>query len=239
MLVLVATLATIAYNRLAASGYISGASPQLVSGGYPTIVTPAAYAFSIWGLIYLGLVAFSIYQLLPANAAKFRGVRTIYILSCLLNCAWIYAFSWEQIGLCLAIIIGLAALLLLINFRLRGILPTRDTWWAQAPMGVYFGWVTAASLVNLMLYLRSADSPMANSASVGASILIFSAICAVVVRLTLQNFFYPLAVAWAATAIAVQQSGSTPIVVAAAVAVIICLVTTGTFVIHLRDSSTP
>jgi len=238
VLVLLATVATIAYNGLAASGYIGGSSPQAISAKYPTIVTPAAYAFSIWSLIYVGLLAFSIYQLFPATAARFRDVRTIYILSCLLNCAWIYTFSLEQIGLCLAIIIGLAASLLLINIRLRGILSTRDTWLAQAPMGVYFGWVTAAALVNSMLYLKSADSPIAISPSAGAAILILAAACAVLVRITLQNFFYPLAVAWAATAIAIQQSGSMPSVVASAVAVIICLVTTGTFVTHLRDSST-
>ena len=53
----------------------------------------------------------------------------------------------------------------------------------------------------------------------------------------IENFFYPLAIAWGLTAIAVKQSGQTAIVVAAAVGVIVCLVTTGSVVTRLKDAS--
>lgn len=109
----------------------------------------------------------------------------------------------------------------------------------QAPLGIYFGWVTAATLVNFMVLLayRGVDlSPL--SGKVLASLLIVIATaCAVLVRVKWWNFFYPLAVAWALTAIAVNQSGNTPIVVAAAFGVVICFVTTGSFVVNLKDST--
>jgi hypothetical protein len=53
----------------------------------------------------------------------------------------------------------------------------------------------------------------------------------------LRDYFFPLAVAWALTAIAVKQSGNTAIVVATAVGVVICIVTAGTVVVNLKDSS--
>ena len=71
----------------------------------------------------------------------------------------------------------------------------------------------------------------------GVLLILFAAAMAVVVRLKLRNYLYPLAIAWALTAIAVKQGGHTSIVVAAAAGVVICLVTSGSVVTSLKDSS--
>src|SRR4051794_35270801 len=104
ILVMLATLVTIAFNALAAVGHINNVTPAEISARYPTVFTPAGYAFSIWSLIYLCLIAFSIYQVLPSKLERFRGVRTLYIASCVLNCAWIYFWHHGYIGLCVLII---------------------------------------------------------------------------------------------------------------------------------------
>lgn len=70
ILVLAATIGTIVFNSLAAMGRVGGVTPAEISAKYQTMITPAGYAFSIWSLIYVGLIAFSIYQLLPANLAS-------------------------------------------------------------------------------------------------------------------------------------------------------------------------
>ena len=85
--VIAATVGVIVFNYLAASGALGGIETGAVSDKYPTLVTPAGYAFAIWSLIYLGIVAFSIYQALPKNLERFRFLRTVYILSCAANCA--------------------------------------------------------------------------------------------------------------------------------------------------------
>jgi hypothetical protein len=237
LLVLIATIATIIFNGLAGAGYINGVTPEVVSNKYPTALTPAGYAFSIWSLIYLGLLAFSVYQLLPTNLQRFRPVRSLYILSCLLNCAWIYFFHYDQIGICLGLILLLLATLLVINIKLGGCGTVAETWLSQAPFGLYFGWVTAASLLNLMVFFKYLDSPAASSSILASALIVLAAACAVVVRIKLMNFFFPLAIGWAATAIAIKQSGDTAIVVSAALAVVVCLITTGSFVVNLRDST--
>lgn len=239
ILVLVATLGTIAFNALAATGRVNGVSPAEISDKYPTVLTPAGYAFSIWSLIYLGLIAFSIYQMLPAHLGRLRRIRSLYILSCVFNCAWIYIWHHDQIALSLVAILLLWGTLLVIAANLRVHRSTADTWLMQGTFGIYFGWVTAASVVNFLVLLAflNIDQGTGTMQLVGAALILVAALAAVIVRLKLANFFYPLAIAWALTAIAVKQSGQTAIVVSAAIGVVICLITTGSLVTKLKDAS--
>jgi hypothetical protein len=237
ILVFTATIAMIVFNGFAALGYINSVTPGVISAKYPTILTPAGYAFSIWSIIYLGLAAFSVFQAFRSNLARFRPVRTLYIASCLLNCAWIYFWHYEQIAICFVVILLLLGTLLLMHMKLSGCGNTAETWLMQAPFGLYFGWVTAASLVTFTVFLKYLEVEAASSSILASALVLTAAVCAIIVRVRLRNFFYPLAVAWALTAIAVKQSGDTIIVVSTAVGVVICLVTTGSLVVNLRDST--
>jgi len=239
VLVIVATIATIVFNALAATGYVNGITPAAISAKYATVLTPAGYAFSIWTLIYVGLLAFSVYQALPASAVRYRPIRSLYILSCLLNCTWIYFWHREQIAVCLFIILLLCGTLVFIRYRLMGFDSTGDIWLAKAPFGLYAGWVTAASTVNLLVllaYLKVGFSGAGENV-IGIVLIAVATGAAIVARAALRDYFFPLAVAWALTAIAVKQSGNTAIVVATAVGVVICIVTAGTVVVNLKDSS--
>ena len=101
------------------------------------------------------------------------------------------------------------------------------------------GWVIAAALVNLAVMVRWMNvdlSPMA-TAIFGSVLVILAAAIGLIARLTIHNYFFPLAVAWALTAIAVKQSGQTAVVVAAALGVIACLIATLSFVVNLKGTS--
>src|ERR1044072_1407090 len=119
VLVIIATIGMIVFNYLAAAGLTGGVSTNIVSDRYPTHITPSGYAFSIWGLIYLGCLAFSIYQALPSQIEKFRVLRRVYIISCVANCAWLYFWSREMIVVCLGVILMLLVTLAFINIRLQ------------------------------------------------------------------------------------------------------------------------
>lgn len=236
VLVLVATIATIVYSGLAAAGQVNGVTPGAVSELYPTVVTPAGYAFSIWSLIYVGLVAFSIFQLLPRNAVRFQSVRSLYIISCALNCAWIYFWHHEQIAVCLGVIAALIAALLIIIRRLAPDMGPGGALFAKVPFGIYGGWVMAASLVNFSVLLTYLDVSFSNTVwnSIGVTLLLLAAAVAAAVRLRLKNYVFPLSVAWAATAIAIKQSSNTAIIVSAAICVIICLIAAISFVMDQK-----
>ena len=233
-LVLAATLGVIVFNWFAATGRL-GSDTAEISAKYQTLVTPAGYAFSIWTLIYLGLLAFSIYQLLPANVARFRPVRTLYIFTCALNCAWLYFWNAEQIVVCFVLIAVLYVALLWINAIIRKPESLADAWIAKGTFGLYFGWIMAAMLVNLAIMMKYLGQTLPETSFAVGLILIATAL-AIYARVKLINYFAPLAVAWALTAIAVKQSGQTAIVVACAVGVIACLIASLSFVMNLNSS---
>ena len=239
VLVIVATTGVIVFNWLAATGVLGGIETGAVSDKYPTRITPAGYAFAIWSLIYLGLIAFSIYQALPKNSGRFRNIRTIYILNCAANCAWLYFWHQEAILVCLAVIFLLLGTLVYININLQKTETYGEFWLAKAPFGLYFGWVTAATILNATIALVYLNVRVPDSTAVicGAGLLIVAAILGVIIRWKLSNSFYPLAIAWALTAIAVKQSGQTLIVVSAAFGVIACLIAALSFVMNMNSSA--
>ncbi len=238
ILIVAATIGVIAFNWLAATGRLGGVDTGSISDKYSTLVTPAGYAFAIWSLIYVGVVAFSVYQLLPANIVRFRPLRSLYIFSCALNCAWLYFWHADQIVVCFVIIVALCMTLFLINNHLRGARSLADNWIVKAPFGIYFGWVTAAMTVNFAIMLKYLRLDISITAETILAVVLILAIAAaaVAIRVKLTNYFYPIAVAWALTAIAVKQSGKTAIVAAAALGVVVCLIAAMSFVMNLRSS---
>jgi translocator protein len=232
-------LGTIGFNWLAAVGSINGITPEKISNAYPTPITPAGYAFAIWSLIYFGLIAFSVYQMLPSNLERFRNVRSHYILSCALNCAWIYFWHNGQISICLGIIIALCVTLFFINYQLRSADSVVGNLISKGTFGIYFGWVTAATLVNfavLLVYLKVSLSESVNT-WLAVGLILLAAALGVLIRVLYKNYFYPLAIAWALTAIAVKQSGNTLPVTAAAIGVVACLIAAISFVLTLNSST--
>lgn len=232
ILVIVATIGTIAVNFMAATGKFGGVSVELISDKYPTPITPAGFAFTIWSLIYLGLLIFSIYQFVGNNLSRFRSIRSLYILSCALNCGWIFFWVQERIDVSFVIIAALFLVLFIINSRTSSPKNYAEYWSVKAPFGLYFGWVTAATLVNLAVLLSSINRPI--SSIVGAQFILAAAAMGILIRVKFTNYLYPLAIAWAATGIAVKQSGDTWIVVASAAAVVACLIAAMSFVTKLQ-----
>lgn len=240
ILLFIATIGTIVFNGLAATGYVNGVTPEVISDKYSTVLTPAGYAFSIWSLIYVGLIAFSVYQILPRNLVRFRSVRSMYVISCVLNCSWIYFWHHEQIAVCFALIFALLVTLIVILSQFLRNSDKSGAIFTKGAFGVYAGWVTAATLVNFSIMLKywSVElSPLSwNLLAAGA--LTLAAAMGVFARFWLKNYVYPMAVAWAATAIAVKQSGNTMVVVAAAICTIICLILAASFVMDQKSSIT-
>ncbi len=239
ILVIAATAGVIVFNYLAATGYLGGVSPSFVSDKYPTRITPAGFAFAIWSLIYAGLIAFSVYQALPKNTRRFRAIRTVYILNCAANCAWLYFWHQEAILVCAALIFIMLGTLAYINGKLQKTETSGEFWLAKFPFSLYFGWVTVATILNLTVALVYLKVPISDRlAGYLAAALILTAIAlGIIIRFKLNSVFYPLAIAWALTAIAVKQSGQTLTVASAAVGVNVLIIVALTFLVNMRSSS--
>ncbi len=232
-LVLAAMLGTLIFNWLAATGYFGGITPGAISRAHPTVVTPADYAFSIWTLIYLGLAVFSVYQLTHKGSVSSRPIRSLFIFTCALNCAWLFFWLQDQIVICAGLIWALAVALILIDKKLKEL---NAPLFLKAIFGTYLGWIVVAALINSVIAFSFGSRSGSFGEAEGALMVLVAAGVGVALRVLLIDYFAPLAIAWGLTAIAVQQSGKTAIVSAAAVGVVACLIASFTFVLNLKSS---
>ncbi len=225
ILVVAATAGTLFVNYLAGTGYINNKTPADISNQYPTLLTPSGYAFSIWSLIYLGLLAFSVYQALPAQIARFSKIRTLYIINCAANCAWLYLWHYEQIPLSLPVIFVMLGTLILINKNLPDTNSSAEFWLTQIPFNIYFGWLTVAAILNfsIALVFLGFDSAGTTKVFFASALIIAAAILGAVIHFKFASAAYPLTIAWALVAIAIKHSTETILVTVTAFGVIALL----------------
>lgn len=115
---------------------------------YPQIdppVQPAGYAFAIWGLIYSWLVVSAVFGVWKRRSdAAWDHVRAPLIISLAVGTPWLAIANASAVWATITIfIMAAAAIVALIRA------PKVDGWWLQAPVGIYAGWLTAASFVSL------------------------------------------------------------------------------------------
>lgn len=239
-LVVASTILMMVFNWLAASGILGGISTGAVSDKYEVVITPPGFAFAVWSVIYSGMIAFTVFQSLPSKAAVFRAIRPAYLVSCVFNALWLYLWALEMMVLCQIVITALLASLAYINIKLQGSGTSGDYWFVRAPFGLYFGWVTAATILNASIMLKSlgVDFGEASNINAGAALLIVAGVIAVTVRFKMKNYFYPIGIGWAMLTIALGHSGVKPIVFAAVASFVACLISAFSFVMDMRDSRT-
>lgn len=158
-----AYLIMIAVNALANLLPLNGLNTGQVSDQYPNLFTPAAYTFSIWGLIYLLLLGFVLYQfgVFGGDAALQNEMVGLigpwFIVSSLANSAWVFSWHYRLIGLSVVLMLILLVSLILIVTRINkyGPLPLREMVLVQIPFSIYFGWITVATIANITVLLVS------------------------------------------------------------------------------------
>ncbi|MFZ4500463.1 MAG: tryptophan-rich sensory protein [Minisyncoccia bacterium] len=154
------TYATMVGVNFLANGLpINGRSTGDIADAYPNIFAPAGPAFSIWGLIYLLLGAYVIYQFIKKDQKKedlLQKINPLFIATSLANIAWIFAWHYDYIGLSVLIMATLLILLIKIADILRTEQFTSLTkLLVRAPFSIYFGWITIASIANITVFLVS------------------------------------------------------------------------------------
>ena len=158
---IIALILTIGVNYLSNTGVLNNTTIGEVSNTYRSLLTPAGYTFAIWGMIYLLLIGFAIYQgrslfLKVHNDAVVKRTGWWFIVSCICNSLWVFAWIYEHtLVSCVFIFLLLFSLLkIVLNNRMElddESLPIITfVWW---PFVIYSGWVTVASIANVATYL--------------------------------------------------------------------------------------
>lgn len=224
-------LVVIAVNGLANALPLNGLTTGEISNNIPTLFTPAGYVFSIWSVIYLGLLAFVWYQSRPAQiSADFQDrIGAWFFISCVFNSAWIVAWHYEQFSLSLILMLGLLASLLVIYLRLdvgRRAVSAGEKRWVHLPFSIYLGWISVATVANVSAVLYTAGwngGPLSPEAWT-AMMIIVAAILGLAMILTRNEVAYPLVIVWSLAGIAVARSGTTLLVATAGGGALLLLV---------------
>jgi hypothetical protein len=230
----IALLAVLVVNGLATNLPINGMDPGEISDSVPSLFTPAGYVFSIWGLIYLGLLAYVVYQALPGqrDSAFVERIGYWFAISSLLNASWIFAWHYLQFSLSLAIMLGLLGSLLVLYVRLgigRGDVSMRDKLLVHAPFSVYLGWISVATIANVsvVLYTLGWNGLGIAPAIWTVAVMLVAAGLGIAMIVDRKELAYPLVIVWALIGIAVKRADIPAIAVTAWIAAAVVLLTLG------------
>lgn len=219
---IVGFIGMITVNFLANYIPINGYNTGEVSEMFPNLFTPAGITFSIWGVIYLFLLGFTIYQTkgfinkINRPPTIVNKIGWLFFITSLANMAWIFAWHYLKPSLSLIIMIILLISLIMIYLRLNiGKNDFRGTkkYLVNIPFSLYLGWITIATIANVTAWLVSI-----NWTGFGLSDITWTIIVIIVgIILTSLNLFsrgdivYSLVVIWAYLGIILKRNQVEPI----------------------------
>lgn len=209
-----AYLLMIAVNAMANSLPLFGRTTGGVSDSYPTLFSPAPFTFAVWGVVYLLLGGFVVFQALPERGAEKRLVvaRPLFVLSSIVNVFWL--ISWHALALPLSelLMVMLLGVLILLYLRVgvwREPKQGAQRWWVDLPISVYLGWISVATIANTAILLVSLGVDGGAWAPFVTVVMVVTALglglAAVVIR---RDAGYALVVAWGLVGIAAARAGN-------------------------------
>lgn len=240
--VIIATFITLTVNILADAIPINGLNTGAISDQFKVYFVPAGYVFSIWGLIYLGLIGYTIYQALPSNREnpKLRSTGGWYIVSCLANSAWIFLWHYQQFLLCLVVMIVLLLSLLVIYQKLnigleKNTLGMRV--FVNLTFSIYLSWVTVATIANFadVLDYYNFSTLGVTDKTWAIIMLVVAVILGEMIAYNRRDLAFLAVQVWAFIGIAVKNKGISPIYEAAlAASMIVTLIIIATSIYKIR-----
>lgn len=191
------------------NGLTIGEISQNIFGN--VLITPASYAFIIWGLIYLGLISFAIYQALPAQKGDSLLHKIGYkiAIASIAQIIWVFCFLYRQYGASmiamLCILLPLIGAYLSLPFKTR--ISRWHRWLVRTPISIYLAWISIATVLNGALLLDSWQwSGWGISAPIWTVImLLIAGSIAHFVTLPRLDFAYAGVFVWGAIAIAIKN----------------------------------
>jgi hypothetical protein len=176
------------------------------------LIIPANYAFAIWGLIYLGLFAFAIYQVLPSQRENPNLRKTGYLLTIasVAQSIWVYLFL-SRFFVASVVAMLLILIPLIVMYVRLGIGTTPATraekWFLRYPIGIYLGWISVATIVNIAsaLYINNWNAFGISAEFWTALMVIIATFIANTALVKHQDITYSGVTVWALIAIAIKH----------------------------------
>lgn len=204
-------LLTIGMNYISQAIPFNGKTNGEVSAEYSTLITPADYAFAIWGVIYFALGMYVLYQAVWASSEKavYDRIAQWLIAGLVATSAWLPAFQYEFIGL--TVIIMLLILFTLIKIATELVrdnsMSAKEKFWVEVPIGLYLGWISVATIVNIAILWKYGGLPFLGLSELAWLVIILTVVffLAIGVNFLSRNGIYALVFMWAYLAIASKE----------------------------------
>ena len=226
--IIIALIITIVINILSNALPFNGLSAPEIADSFDVYFVPAGYVFSIWSVIYLGLIAYAVFQFLPAQREnpKLRQTGWWFVLSCAANSIWLFLWHYAYFALSVVAMLTLLISLIVIYQRLgigRQNVAAGERWLVHLTFSIYLGWITVATIANITAFL---DFINWNGFGIAPEIwtilmLLVAIVVAGLMAYSRQDVAYLLVLIWAFIGIAVEQSDTSQVANAAYLAAII------------------
>lgn len=209
IITLVLIIITIVVNAIVSANGLFGTEIGDLSNQYQTLANPAPYAFGIWSIIYLGLLAFGIAQLVGKQKAIPRPqLQYLVWINAVLNMAWLIAFHAQLIVLSVFIMLVLLGTLLRIVWLLYNASKPVNNW-VKWVFEIYLGWISIATLVNISLLLQhriQLEFSVEQQFWILFSLLVIVAIISTIIHQQKGKFaLFSVVLVWAFIAIHIQH----------------------------------
>jgi hypothetical protein len=225
---LLSVILALTVNVLASALPLNGQNTGEISDRFQVFFVPAGYVFAIWFLIFVGWIAFAIFQFLPAQKenSRLRNLGYWFALSGVFNAAWLFCWHYNLFGLSVLVMLVLLGTLIVSYLKLdvgRTAVSSAERWAVDVPMSVYLGWVSVATVANITSWLYSINwNGLGILPQVWAVImLVVASLVGVLMAISRKDSGYLFVFVWAFAGIAVKQSAEPLVANAAWVATII------------------
>jgi hypothetical protein len=212
-------------NILANALPLNGQNTGEISDRFDVLFVPAGYVFSIWGVIYIGWIAFLVFQFLPAQRDNSRLERLGYwfALSGVFNAAWLFCWHYNLFGLSVAVMLALLGSLIMSYLRLdvgRSAIGAVERWCVDIPFSVYLGWVSVATVANFTSWLYDINwNGFGLDPQVWAVIMLaVASLLGLLMAFTRRDAGYLFVFVWAFAGIGVKQAAFPLVAVSAWIA---------------------
>jgi hypothetical protein len=219
---LVSVFIALTVNILASALPLNGQNTGEISDRFQVYFVPAGYVFAIWGVIYIGWIAFTIFQFRASQkeSPRLRRLGYLFALSGIFNAAWLFCWHYNQFGLSVLVMLVLLGLLIASYLRLdvnRISVSAAEHWSVDIPFSIYLGWITVATVANItdLLYLIEWNGFGIAPQTWAVIMIVVASIVGLLMTLTRRDAAYVFVLAWSFIGIAVKQADVSNVAVTA------------------------
>lgn len=204
-------------NGLANALPLNGRTTGALSSLYPNLFVPMGATFAIWGVIYSGLLASVVYGGVLARSERARtpleAIGPWLAVNLLANAGWIVAWHWQQVPLSVGLMAVILGTLILLYRRLQvgsGAPAAADRWLVHAPLSVYLGWISVATIANLTALAVDLGAPSFGTGPARLTVVMLAAavLLACVMLGRHRDRLFTIVVMWALLGIHLKRTSS-------------------------------